>query len=372
MAEVAPSVTEANSLKMGQMDSQRSPDVVIAGAGVIGLALALELDRRGARVTVLERGQAMQQASVAAAGMLAAQDPHNPPALLPLARWSVQLYPEFLRRIEALSGLSVPFQTETTVQTLPDGRTLRLAERSIDPRQLAAALLAAVRSSRIVLRENAAFSHREEIARQWVAHTETGERILADKIVTTQGAWSRFPVTPRKGQMLRVQLPSSVPLSEVHRRADVYIVPRLYGPQAGSALLGATEEDAGFDTTTHREDLARLRALAAEILPTLASATDAPALEAWAGLRPGTPDGLPILGPCGHGSSEFLATGHFRNGILLAPATAVAIADCIEGRVPHIDLAAFSPERFAGPRTAADIRPPSMTSEEPLAHNRCT
>jgi glycine oxidase len=104
-------------------------------------------------------------------------------------------------------------------------------------------------------------------------------------------------------------------------------------------------EDAGFDTAVHQRDLDHLRSLAAKLLPALASGREAPLLEAWAGLRPATPDGLPVLGRIGS-SSEFVATGHFRNGILLAPATAVLLADLLEGRPPAVDLSAFSPGRF--------------------------
>jgi len=321
------------------------PDVAIAGAGVIGLSLALELHRRGASVRVHESRKALQQASFAAAGMLAAEDPHNPSQLLQLARYSVELYPGFLRYIESLGGIRVAFQTEATLQYLPSGNILRLAERSLDPRQLAVALLAAIRNTSIELCQDSTLK----------THISCGQMVYAT------GAWTQardlaamqaevtarvaIPVTPRKGQMLRVQVPQSLPLREVHRSEHVYIVPRTLGEQAGSALIGATVEDAGFDTAVHQRDLDHLRSLAAKLLPALASGREAPLLEAWAGLRPATPDGLPVLGRIGS-SSEFVATGHFRNGILLAPATAVLLADLLEGRPPAVDLSAFSPGRF--------------------------
>ena len=314
-------------------DPQHPPDVLIAGAGIIGLSLALELHARGARVAVLERDTALAHASTAAAGMLAADDPHNPPALLPLAQLSIALYPSFLQRIEALSGLTVPIQTETTLQYSPNGSITTLAEQSLDPRQLAAALLAAVRATSIDLREHSPFG---------IAH-ETSSKPSASPLILTTGAWSPVPVVPRKGQMLRIQLPVQLP--EVYRSQDVYIVPRTSGPQAGTALIGSTLENIGFDTTTNSTDLADLRARAAALLPAFASETQSPLIESWAGLRPATPDHLPILG---HSLSphEFFALGHFRNGILLAPATAVALADLIEGKQPSTDLAAFSPTRF--------------------------
>jgi glycine oxidase len=306
--------------------------VVIAGAGIIGLSIALELHRRGIGVCVLDRGTALGEASIAAAGMLASEDPHNPPALRELARFSRSLYPAFLERIAALSGLVVPVQTSATIQYVRGGASLRLDEESIDPRQLATALLAAVRAAGIDLQEKQ-------------ASADQGQH---GTVVIASGAWSdpaQNLVAPRKGQMLRVALPPSLrDLREVHRAEHIYIVPRTQGPQAGSALIGATVEDAGFDKTVQALALAHLRALAAEILPALASESDAPVLESWAGLRPGTPDGMPLLGKAG---SQYFATGHFRNGILLAPATAVVIADLIEGKTPAVDISPFAPQRFS-------------------------
>jgi glycine oxidase len=312
--------------------SGSSFDVAIAGAGIIGLSIALELHKRGARVVVLERDVVLAHASTAAAGMLAAEDPHNPAALLPLSRYSVSLYPEYLRGIARLSGLAVPFQTEVTWQNSADGTRHRLEERSVDPRQLAEALLAAVRATDIELREG-----------------DSGIFEGAKESVIASGAWSgammsQMPlqVVPRKGQMLRVKLPAGMDMTEVHRSERVYVVPRTRGPQAGTALIGATVEDAGFDVSTDADDLAMLRAWGAELVPQLGSAGDAPMVEAWAGLRPMTPDQLPLLGRCG---DSIIATGHFRNGILLAPATAHVIADLIEGKTQAVDLSAFDPGR---------------------------
>ena len=323
--------------------STRNPDILIAGAGIIGLSLALELHARGASVTVLERDTALSQASTAAAGMLAAEDPHNPPALLPLSRLSISLYPAFLQRIQSLSGLAVPYQTDTTIQYLPNSSPLRLAEHSLDPRQLATALLAAVRATSIDLRE---YTEVQSCDEHLHVKTATSE-FTPSQFISTIGAWAQPHTHPIKGQMLRVQLPAGFALHEVHRSEHIYIVPRTQGPQAGTALLGATVEDAGFDRTTHPADLNNLRQLAAELVPELASADDAPQVETWAGLRPATADALPLLGLNPENSTHFLATGHFRNGILLAPATAVVMADLLEGKALVVDLNPFSPQRFA-------------------------
>ncbi|QMV19829.1 FAD-dependent oxidoreductase [Granulicella sp. 5B5] len=310
--------------------------VVIAGGGIIGLSIALELARRGVRATVFERGRAMEQASWAAAGMLAAEDPHNPPGLRDISKYSKDLYPDFLARIESLSGLAVPIQTRIAVQHGIDGSRTRLEEMSLDPRQLAVALLAATRAADVHLREESPMedSNLKRLTKVMAAGAWAGK-------LSPEG---RVPVSPRKGQMLRVALPEELrALGEVHRSEAVYVVPRTAGPQAGTAVIGATVEDAGFDTATHADDLERLRALAAELLPALSDEQAAPIVEAWAGLRPATPDMLPVIGRDG---DVLWATGHFRNGILLAPATAQIVADLIEGKEPVVTLDAFAPQRF--------------------------
>jgi glycine oxidase len=314
--------------------------IVIAGGGIIGLSLALELHARGFPITVLEHAQAMAQASTAAAGMLAVDDPHNPPSLLPFSRYSASLYPDYLQRLQNLSGLAVPFQTHLTIQHLEDGHTLRLPENSLDPRQLAAALLAAVRATSIPLREH---------------ETCTPNNLPPETkfLIHATGAWFQHPhnhVFPRKGQMLRVQLPLHLNLQAVHRSGEAYIVPRTTGPQAGTALIGSTVEDAGFDLTTHPTDLRNLRQLASRWVPDVASETNAPTIEAWAGIRPATHDNLPLIGELPPSATsphlrQFVATGHFRNGILLAPATAQLIADLIQDKPPALDLTAFNPQR---------------------------
>ncbi len=326
------------------------PDVTILGAGVIGLSLALELHRRGHKVTLLEPGAAATQASWAAAGMLAAQDPCNPPELRALASLSTALYPAFLADLEDVSGQEVPFQTELAVQRLADGNDLHLNERSIDPRQLALALVTAVQRMGIPLRQ-----------RQSPANL-AAVRKRAGTVVHASGAWAATPdVSPRKGQMLRVQLPPGTALREVYRSEHVYVVPRTRGPQAGTALIGATVEDAGFNTEVDPDTLAALRTRGASLVPhhpELADSCSTPMVEAWAGLRPATRDHLPLLGPLPSAASvagpkHLIAAGHFRNGILLAPATAVLVADLIEGRPPALDLQPFSPARFARPALEA-------------------
>jgi glycine oxidase len=157
------------------------------------------------------------------------------------------------------------------------------------------------------------------------------------------GSWSPAPVRPRKGQMLAVRMPASLDLATVIRTPEVYIVPRTDGPNAGLAIIGATIEDAGFDLTVHAFDILTLNARATKLLPVLA---EAEFVESWSGLRPATLDELPILGSAPRQPRYLLATGHYRNGILLAPATAHVMAQLLTGETPSVDLSPFSATRF--------------------------
>jgi glycine oxidase len=357
-------MTTSNQARGRFGSKDQAPDVVVVGAGLIGLAIALELHDRGAFVTVVERGRCLGGASSAAAGMLAAEDPNNPPELLPLSRLSVDLYLGFLRRIESFSGMVVPFQTDTAIQHFAGGPTVRLAERSVDPRQLGAALLAGIRLTSIRLLEDTRIVDVDDVVGGITLRLGDGGSIAARAVVYAMGAWTSagmaalggeaVAIAPRKGQMLRVRVPSSLDLSEVHRSEGIYIVPRTLGPQAGTAVIGATVEDAGFDTSVRSEDLRRLRVLAAELVPQIGSEADAPMVEAWAGLRPATADFLPVLGPCER-DGHFIASGHYRNGILLAPATAVVLADLVEGNESRLELDAFSVGRFSGGSVGAAV-----------------
>lgn len=345
-------------------------DICIAGAGIIGLSLALELHRHGLSVTVFDQAQPLTEASTAAAGMLAASDPDNPAALRKLADLSLSLYPAFLDRLHALSGIAVPFHTSQTLQSQisssPDTLSSEalskilpqliphhhhftlLDEHSLDPRNLAASLLAAVRTTTIDLRPSTKVLSTHSIDDSVEVHTTQGIFHSA-KFVNCTGAWATHStlapsaaIAPRKGQMLAIAIPPTLSLPLVVRTHGMYIVPRTTGPNAGRAIIGATIEDAGFDKIVHLGDIAHLRSLAAALLPALA---DAPQIEVWAGLRPSTPDELPFLGPSPDHRNQFLAAGHYRNGILLAPATAHVMAQMIANQPIAIDLSDYSPAR---------------------------
>ena len=360
--------------------STAAQHVVIAGAGVIGLAAALELALAGYRVTVVERGRAMEQASWAAAGMLAVEDPENAPELLPLSRLSRALYPEFLARVEALSGLPVPLRTSQTLQgrpvgsasepplELPDLRTEQytftlLEEAGLDPRDLCAALPRAVVAAGVVLREGRAVLGVTRGLDGLRVELDGGERLIADQFVLATGAWSgqmrlpgaALPVAPRKGQMIEVTLDapddSNRPvLPVVVRTPELYLVPR----GDGRVVIGATVEHAGFDRSIDEAAGQRLWQAAAALWP--------PILEGrittrWTGLRPGyaqgVRDALPVIGEFEGEPGMWAATGHFRNGILLAPATGRVLRELLDGETPSVELEAFSPRRFAGVASAA-------------------
>jgi len=345
---------------------------VIAGGGIIGVSLALGLSKHGARVMVLDRGQPGREASRAAAGMLAAGDLETPAALRPLALASAALYREFAHELEDESGLHVDLRTDGTiylsphpVAPLPAGwsgiaeQELRelepavalsgrhaylLAEQTVDPRALIAAALQAAKHRGIEVSSGSAVEQMVTENDRVTAVRTSRTSFSAAVAVNCCGAWAgeiaprKFPARPVKGQMLAVVAEGKL-LRHVVRSPEVYIVPR----SDGRLLVGATVEEAGFDKRVQAETVQRLHQLAAKLVPQVGEAR---MLEAWAGLRPGTPDGLPILGATGT-AGYFVATGHFRNGILLAPITAHIMTNLVRGATPGFDLAAFAPQRFS-------------------------
>jgi glycine oxidase len=353
-------------------------DVIVGGGGIIGLSAALELARNGFRVRVLEKGRAMSEASWAAAGMLSANDPDHPAELAQLAAVSIRLYPEYLSVVERLSGHPVPIRTQATLVTrrmgdefhpnetkvcpalsvqeaekrIPglatDSRSFCwMEEPSLNPRDLCAALPLAAAAAGVELQQETqvlAVTSRDSGVE---VKTPNGT-VSGGAFVNCCGAWAggvrhselqRPPaVEPRKGQMLAVRVPPPLDLPYVLRSPEIYLVPR----GEGLIAIGATVERAGFDRRVEPLVVEQLRAQAAELWPPMASA---PVVESWSGLRPGTPDELPLIGSAG-APHCWIATGHFRNGILLAPATALIVRQLLQSKAPEVSLAAFLPGRL--------------------------
>ena len=349
-------------------------DVIIIGGGIIGLSLAIALRKRGATVLLVERGEPGREASHAAGGMLVDSPLETPLVLQALASASARIYPEFAHELEVESGIKVDLRdagtilipskehvshpqlkdppigaldlaTQEPALALPNSeQAFYLKERSVDPRTLTAAALKTAKNRGVdtssgdpVLEVNLSDSHVSGV-------TTSKTSFLAPKVVNCAGAWSgkigphAFPTRPVKGQMLCLAMPSRTLLKHVIRSTQAYLIPR----SDGRLLVGATVEEAGFDKRTDPSTIQRLHRAAIELVPKLA---DAKILEDWAGLRPGTPDALPILGATAT-PGYYVATGHFRDGILLAPITAQVMSAAIEGRSPELELSAFSPARF--------------------------
>ena len=371
-------------------------DVVVVGAGVIGLAIAWRAAQRGLQVTVLERAaQVGTGTTPIAAGMIApiSEAIATEQPLMRLGLASASAYPEFVAELEESSGMDPGFlrcgtlfgardadEAEALARELalrerlglPARRllasearrvepaltpTLRLAleipdDHAIDPRQLTPALGQAASAAGAELRLNATVS-RVTIDRDRVSGVELadGDRIGADEVVLATGVWSgtvgglpdeaRVPIHPVKGQILRLHDPNGPGLlTHALRMTGAYLVPR----GDGRYVLGATMEERGFDTTVTAGGVFELLRNAFELLPSI---TELVIDEASAGLRPATPDNAPAIGP-GAIPGLHWATGHFRHGILLTPITAQIVVAGLTGEDPHFPPAGhFAPTRFA-------------------------
>jgi glycine oxidase len=349
-------------------------DVIIIGAGIIGLSLAIALRKRGITVLILERGEPGREASHAAAGMLADFPLEMPPALQPLAATSARMYPEFVHELQDESGVNVDLRDQGTIFfptpeqrherpslvadcPLPSPLTelepalghvslaaIYLKERSVDPRALASAALKAARHRDVDISSGTEVTG-VLLTDGRATGVSTGKTNYSSAaIVNCAGAWAgqlpphQFPTRPVKGQMLSLAGGSRDLVRHVIRAPEIYLVPR----SDGRILAGATAEEAGYDKRTDPGTIQRMHQAAIRLVPALAQAR---MLEAWAGLRPGSPDNLPILGATPT-PGYFVATGHFRDGILLSPVTAHVMAQMVTGGKPEYDLSPFSPARF--------------------------
>lgn len=346
-------------------------DVIVIGGGIIGLSLGRELRKQGASVLVVERGEPGREASHAAGGMLADCGDETPTVLRALATASAQMYPEFVHELQDESGVNVDLRSHGTLlfpgagqgresisgaDRLPAplaeletalaaaGWAFLLKERSVCPRALTDAALKSAKHRSVDVSSGTTVVSVDLSEGRTVGVTTDKTSYRAGKVVNCAGAWAGqiapypIPTRPVKGQMICFAMPTRELLRHVVRSPEIYLIPR----SDGRLLAGATVEEAGFDKRTVPETILGLRRAALAMLPALGNAR---VLEDWAGLRPGTPDGLPILGETSI-PGYYSATGHFRDGILLAPVTARAMAQVISGATLEYDLAPFSVERF--------------------------
>ena len=361
------------------MTEKRGFDVVVVGGGVIGLSCAWQLAQRGARVAVVERGEPGCGATRVAAGMLApvGELSFGEPELLELTLAAARLYPGFVAELEAATGEPSGYERLGALHVALDRdeaaqlrrvhdlqRSLELEaewlaprrcrdlepgltpsfhggvfaprEAAVDPRALTVALLGALRA------EGAEVLTGTEVVDgifdgERLVGVRTGEEELrAETVVLASGAWSgatewlpehaRPPVRPVKGQVLELRRrDGEPPARHILASERVYLVPR----GDGRLIVGATVEEMAFDTAVTAGGVHELLREAYRLLPDVA---EMELLGVTAGLRPGTPNNLPIVGP-GAIEGLVLATGHFRNGILLAPLAAEAVVDVLEGAV---------------------------------------
>ncbi len=361
--------------------------IVIVGAGLIGLSIAYELAKRGAGVRVVDAREPGRAASWAGAGMLAPYtESLESSAFESFCATSLAAYPAYVRELHERGGVDARLRLDGIVEAafdddgaarldahvaaleargVPARRLTREALRVLEPglgsgavagavkagegavdnRRLGRALHAACLALGVRIDERAGEAALEADTRRALGVRIASGFVPAKAVVNAMGAWAgalegvpphaRVNVIPVKGQMLALAMPRGF-VQHVTWVPGAYLVPR----DDGRLLIGATVEDVGFDVRVTARGISTLLAAALAALPALA---DLAVSETWAGIRPGTPDGLPYVGETTL-SGYVVAGGHYRNGILLAPATATALADVLAGR-PRPDLAPFSPKR---------------------------
>ena len=377
------------------------PNVAIIGAGVIGLGIAWRLAMRGVPVAVFDKGACGAGASHAAAGMLAACAEAEPgeEALVTLGRASQARWPAFAAELKQASGVDVGLRPEgTLVVALTSDDQARLSHQlvfqhklglplqwitaaetrrrephlagklagavfspedtQVDNRKLAAALRIAAEAAGAGISEHQAVKTiSNDAGRVDGIVLADGRKVAADVVVLAAGAWSRSieglapelrpPVRPIKGQMLALRMDPTAPLlTHVVWAPGAYLVPRL----DGRLLVGATVEEKGYDTSLTAGGILTLLEAAWRVVPAV---EELPIDEMWVGHRPGSRDDAPILGT-GLIDGLIYATGHHRNGILLTPITADAIAELVFEGAADPAIRPFSIERFGSLRAAAE------------------
>ena len=365
-------------------------DIIVVGAGIVGCAIAYELARRGASVEIIDQrhpvGMGATQASAGVLAPFIEAREGNP--LLDLGVRSLGLFDEFVTRVSTESGIAVPYRRTGTIDVAVDEAELRalehtagvlttrgVAARIIDrgaacaeephlahdvigalvidahgfvvASALTRALCAAAQRHGARLIEDRVVRRIHPTDRNLEVETFHGS-VTADAVVLAAGSWSgtieiagvepRVPVRPVRGQLLHLDW-KSAPLRRVTWSRRCYLVPW----DDGSLLVGATVEEAGFDERVTVAGVRDLLEAACDVVP---QAWSASFREARVGLRPGTSDDLPVIGPSAVVPGLMYATGHYRNGVLLAPLTAALVADAmVDNRIDPM-LERVSPARF--------------------------
>ena len=384
------------------MSSERVSDAIVVGGGLVGCLAARALARGGLKVRLLERRPALgREASTAAAGMLppqmeAAEDmlvevpgPTAGRAMLDLCLAAREGYRAFVAELEEETGLDVHYRADGTLivalTPVEGGRLTRTAEaqrrmgleaevldadeirrlepgvtrsasvglllpddHQVDPRCLMPAVAAALQADpRAMVTTGAAVRAVLSSGGRVTGVRTDDDRLEAPWVVLAAGAWSGtleglprpLPVRPVKGQMAAL-IPERPPIERIVGGRGAYCVPR----DDGRVVVGATVEERGFDDRVSRVEVDALVAAATDVVPALAGAE---IVERWAGLRPATPDSLPVLGPDPDLRGLVHATGHYRNGILLGPLTAGIVLAVVTGAEIGRDLSPFAPDRDA-------------------------
>jgi glycine oxidase len=365
----------------------KSFDVAIAGAGLIGASIAFELAQAGLKVALFDRNEPGREASWASAGILSPA-PESPAmiSMVPIAKASMNLYPSLVANVEEISGEQVGFRPKGTIDVFfsreavsdlstlialhhgmglkaeplrpEDARdlepslspeleaaALRPDEASIDNRAFTKAMLSAAEKSGVKVFAGANVAGIVKEGDRCTGLKLEKETINAKWIVVAAGCFSAeiegvkefAPVRPAKGQMVSLR-GDELKIERVIWGEKVYIVPR----NDGRILAGATVEYVGFDKQVTAGGVEKILSAAIEVIPEFANARIE---ETWAGLRPDSPDHLPILGPTDV-DGLVIATGHFRSGVLLTPITARLVRQWITERSVEIDWERLSPMRF--------------------------